>query len=151
MKTLTRNQLAGRKEKAVRFVSDVLDDPERADEIADESLEDYAERRKIQILKNPHGGNMPRVRLMNPPRISNSRRQTLQPNPQSGRGELLARIRELQQENDELQGKLDKVADLAEAPEGDCDESQNELVDKLNHIIDVVAPEDEDEDDEGND
>jgi hypothetical protein len=56
----------------------------------------------------------------------------------------------LQAENDELQDKLDGVADLAEAPEDDCDESHDELVDKLNDIIDVVAPEDEDEDDEGN-
>jgi hypothetical protein len=56
----------------------------------------------------------------------------------------------LQAENDELQDKLDRVADLAEAPEDDCDESHDELVDKLNDIIDVVAPEDEDEDDEGN-
>ena len=28
---------------------DVLDDPERAEEIEDESLEDYAARRKIEI------------------------------------------------------------------------------------------------------
>ena len=52
MKELTRDQLQARKEKAVRFVRDVLADPNRADEIADESLEDYAQRRKIQIT-NP--------------------------------------------------------------------------------------------------
>lgn len=148
-KTLTSDQVSSRKAKAVRFVRDVLGDPDKADEIAHESLEDYAERRKIQILKNPHGGNMPRVRLMNPPRVSNSQRQTVQSNPQSGRAELLARIRELQKENDDLQDKLDKVAGLAAAPEGDSDESPDELVDKLNDIIDVVAP--EDEDDAGND
>jgi hypothetical protein len=150
VKILTLKQLESRKEKAVRFVRDVLSDPDRADEIADESLDDYAERRKIQILQNPNGGNMPRVRLINPPRVSNPRRQAMQANPKSGRGELLARIRELQQENDELQDKLDKIADLAAAPEHDCDESHDDLVDKLNDIIDVVAPEDED-DDEGND
>jgi hypothetical protein len=150
VKVLTRVQLEGRKEKAERFVRDVLSDPDRADEIADESLEGYAERRKIQIMTNPHGGYMARVRLINPPHISNSRRRTLESNPQSGRSELLARIRELQKENDELQDKLDKVAELAEAPDEDCDESHDELVDKLNDIIDVVAPEDENEDDEGN-
>ena len=52
MKPLTREQVQARKDKAVRFVRDVLDDPERADEIEDESLEDYAERRKFQIV-NP--------------------------------------------------------------------------------------------------
>ena len=94
---------------------------------------------------------MPKVRLMNPPRFSNARRKPMAENPPSGRSELLARIRELQQENDGLQDKLDKVADLAAAREGDCDESPDELVDKLNEIIDVVAPEDEDQDHEGND
>ena len=49
---LIREQLQGRKDKAVRFVQNVLQDPDRADEIADESLERYAERRKI-TLANP--------------------------------------------------------------------------------------------------
>jgi hypothetical protein len=52
VKSLTRNQLQGRKEKAVRFTRDVLGDPDRADEIEDEGLEDYAERRRI-ALSNP--------------------------------------------------------------------------------------------------
>jgi hypothetical protein len=52
VKDLTRQQLQSRKEKAVRFTRDVLGDPDRAGEIEDESLEDYAERRKI-ALSNP--------------------------------------------------------------------------------------------------
>ena len=92
---------------------------------------------------------MPRVRLINPPHVSNPRRQITQPNPQSGRSELLARIRELQQENNQLQDTLDKVADLAAAPEDGLEEEHNDLVDKLNDIIDVVAPsEDKNEDDD---
>lgn len=146
---LTRDQLETRKEKAVRFVENVLDDPSRADEIADESLESYAQRRQIQIVENPNGDLMPRVRLINPPHVSNPRRQITQPNPQSGRSELLARIRELQQENNQLQDTLDKVADLAAAPEDGLEEEHNDLVDKLNDIIDVVAPsEDKNEDDD---
>ena len=38
MKTLTRQQLGRRKEQAVRFTRDVLEDDDRADEIEDESL-----------------------------------------------------------------------------------------------------------------
>jgi hypothetical protein len=53
-KTLSRDQVQSRKDKAVRFVHDVLHDPDRADEIEEESLEDYAERRKI-TLTNPSG------------------------------------------------------------------------------------------------
>jgi hypothetical protein len=146
-KSLTREQIQSRKDKGVHFVRDVVEDPDRADEIAEESLEDYAERRKIQIVANPRGGSMARVRLINPPRVSNSRRKMMQANPQSGRAELLARIRELQEENDELQDKLDKVADLAAAPDDAQDEDPDELVDALNDIIDVVAPcDDEDKD-----
>jgi len=52
VKQLTREQVEARKEKAVRFVRDVLDDPDRAHEIEDEDVEDYAERRKFQII-NP--------------------------------------------------------------------------------------------------
>jgi hypothetical protein len=54
VKALSRDQLQARKEKAVRFVRDVLGDPDRAEEIEEESLEDYAERRKI-TLTNPSG------------------------------------------------------------------------------------------------
>ena len=121
---------------------DVLDDPERANEIADEPLEDYAERRKIQIVGNPRGGSMA-IRVFNPRRVSNPRQQMKQANPQAGRSELLARIRELQQENDQLQDTLDKVADVAAAPEDGREESHDELVDKLNDIIDAVAPSEE--------
>jgi hypothetical protein len=54
MKTLTRKEPETRKAQAVRFTRDVMDDPEGAAEIEDESLESYAERRRIQI-RNPKG------------------------------------------------------------------------------------------------
>ena len=102
VKALTPEQLQARKEKAVRFVRDVLQDPDRADEIEDESLEDYAARRRIQILNPTRGRTMPTKQ------------------------ELLDQIRELEDENSELQDQLDAVAD-------------------------IVAPADEDEEDEGED
>ena len=90
MKTLTRKQLESRKAQAVRFTRDVLGDEERADEIEDESLDDYAERRHIQI-QNPKG----------------VKRMAIQT-----RRELLERIEELEQENEELQGQLDEIRDI---------------------------------------
>ena len=105
-KALTREQLEGRKEKAVRFVRDVLGDPDRADEIADESLEDYAERRHITLLN-------PRCRTAMP-----------------SKAELTQRIRELEEENDDLQDQLDRVADIVAPPEdedeGDEDDDSGE-------------------------
>jgi len=93
MKALTREQLQSRKEQAVRFVRDVLGDPERAEEIEEESLEDYAERRKIQ-LPNP-----------------SIRRKAIMATVKT-KAELEAEIADLQEENQALQDQLDAVADI---------------------------------------
>ena len=90
MKTLTRKQLESRKAKAVRFTHDVLGDSDRADEIEDESLEHYAERRHIQI-QNPKGVRHMAVRT---------------------RRELLDRIEELETENEDLQSRLGEIKDI---------------------------------------
>ena len=99
-KTLSRAQIASRKEKAVQFVRDVLDDPERANEINDESFEQYAERRKIKMLGIPHGGHM------------------------ATKEDLKERIQELEEENGALQDQLDQIADIA-APIEDEDEQRD--------------------------
>lgn len=91
-KALTRKQLQGRKEKAVCFVRDVLQDDDHADEIEDESLEDYADRRKVKLL-NLRGESM------------------------ATKQELLDRIKELEDENEELQDQLDDIADIVAPPE----------------------------------
>jgi len=90
MKTLTRDQLERRKAQAARFTRDVLDDPDRADEIEDESLEDYAERRRIKI-QNPKGVTHMAIR---------------------SRKDLLERIEELETENEDLQSRLDEISDI---------------------------------------
>ncbi len=103
MKQLTREQVQARKDKAARFVRDVLDDPDRAAEIEDESLEDYAERRKFQIVN-------PRRRTRN----------------MATKRELEDRIGELEEENEELQSRLDEVLDIvAPAEEGEEGEEED--------------------------
>ena len=102
MKSLTRDQLQTRKEQAVRFTQNVLGDSDRADEIADESLEDYAERRKIQ-LTNPRkrrGSSM------------------------ASKKDLQDQIADLQDENQQLQDQLDAVADIV-SPDDSDDDSDN--------------------------
>jgi hypothetical protein len=103
MKQLTRAQLQSRKEKAVRFVRDVLGDPDRAEEIEGESLEDYAERRKIQIT--------------NPSRRRNAIMATTK-----SKAELEAEIDDLKDENEELQDQLDTIADIVAPAEEDEEE-----------------------------
>jgi len=103
VKRLTRDQVEARKEKAVRFVQDVLDDPERASEIEDESVEDYAERRKFEIV-NP----------------------TRRVNTVASKAELEQRIEELESENEELQSRLDEVLDIVAPPEDEVEEEDGE-------------------------
>jgi len=104
VKTLTRKQVESRKAQAVRFTRDVLDDDERADEIEDQSLKEYAERRHIQIA-NPKG-----ARKMAVPT----------------RRELVERIQELEEENENLQERLGEIADLAGEEEEEGDEQGEE-------------------------
>jgi hypothetical protein len=108
MKALTREQLAKRKEKAVRFVRDVREDDELADEIEDESLEDYAEHRHVRLL-NPSRKIPRKSEDFSPERRS-------KPMPVPTRRELQERIEELESENEDLQSRLDEIADLV-APE----------------------------------
>ena len=46
---MTYAQVEARKEKAVRFLRDVVGDDDRADEVEDESVEDYATRKRLVI------------------------------------------------------------------------------------------------------
>src|SRR5437016_2222475 len=93
MKEVTWKQLESRKAQAVRFTRDVLSDDDRADEIEDESSEEYAERRHIQIV-NPKGARKMNVKT---------------------RRELLDKIQELEEENEDLQSRLDEISDLSVA------------------------------------
>ena len=104
MKTLAGKQLESRKAKAARFARDVLGDEDRAAEIEDESLESYAERRHIQIV-NPKG-----ARKM----------------PVQTRRQLIERIKELEEENESLQDRLEEIADLACQEEGEEEEPGEE-------------------------
>jgi hypothetical protein len=104
VKALTRQQLYGRKDKAVSFVRHVLGDSDRAQEIEGESLEDYAQRRRIKLI-NPKG-------------VFRMATQT--------RRELLERIDQLESENEDLQEQLDSIADIVAPPGGDTEEEDDD-------------------------
>ena len=108
MKALTREQVQSRKDKAVRFVRDVLADPDRADEIEDESLEDYAERRKFTIT--------------NPSRQRSTRTYMADTRTKAG---LEQEIADLEQENQDLQDQLDTIADIVAPSDEDDDDDDS--------------------------
>ena len=108
-KILTREQAQARKDAAVRFAENVLDDPDKASDIESEDLDDWIERKRITLVDNP------RKRRLNMPRGNGGNGRTKQ--------DLLDEIDELQQENQDLQDQLDAIADIvAPSDEGDEDD-----------------------------
>lgn len=100
-KVMTRQQAQTSKDRGERFVRTVLDDDERADDLADESLEDWADRKG--------------VRIANPRRVSPHilERSVTVAKGQS-KADLQDRIKELEDENADLNQQLDDVTDKVE-------------------------------------
>jgi predicted RNase H-like nuclease (RuvC/YqgF family) len=107
VKRLTRVQVEGRKERAASFTESVLEDPDRADEIRDESVESYAERRHFQIT--------------NPDRRRKMRRRKTAENYREENQELKEQVRELEEQNENLQDQLDSIAEIV-APDDESDD-----------------------------
>ena len=109
MKRLTREQLQSRKDAAVRFLRGVKDLPERAAEVEDESLEDYADRRHIEL-------------------INLGRRSNNMANGGNGRTkqDLLDEIADLRADNQDLQDQLDAIADIISPEEEDEEEDDDD-------------------------
>ena len=110
-KTLTREQLQSRKDKAVRFTRDVVGEPERAEEIEGESLDDYAERRKIQFSN-------PGWRLTVAKKTLEDYREEVK--------DLKQQIRDLEDDNQALNDKLENVADALEPEEAANEEDDDD-------------------------
>lgn len=114
-KTYTREQIESGKDKAVRFTRDVLGDAERASEIEDESLDDYAARRHLQ-LSNPER------RHIVPRKTVDDYRAEI--------AELKEEVKELEGENEDLQEQLDQITDIvAPESEDETDEDEDEEAD----------------------
>src|SRR5215475_9922562 len=104
MKRLTREQLQSRKDAAIRFAQNVLNDEDKAQDIEDESLEDYADRRHIELTNLGRRNNM----------ANGGNGRTKQ--------DLLDEIDDLKAENQDLQDQLDAIADIVSPPEEEDEE-----------------------------
>ena len=98
--------------KAVRFLQDVVGDPDRAEEFEAMSPEEYAEHKRIEI-ENPFSD---RAR-------SSQRRMHMARRPTYA--QLEGRVAELEEENQSLSDKLDSISDIVEEEE-DEDEEDDE-------------------------
>lgn len=97
---MTYDQVSAGKDKVERFVRNVLQDDDRADEIADESVESYADR-KHYVISNPLERS--------PSRMAN------------GNGDPRTKA-ELLDEIDDLQNQLDAINDILNPPSDDDDD-----------------------------
>jgi hypothetical protein len=104
---LTRDQAESRKAAAVRFATNVLDDPDKADDIESEDLDDWIARKRITLIENPS-------------KRSNRKKM---PNGSQTKQDLLDQIDDLTQQNQDLQDALDAVADIVSGDDGDDDDN----------------------------
>ncbi len=147
-KPWTYQQAEARKAQAVRFVRDVLEDDDRADELAAMSAEDYAAERGKEIAPNPRGDSMKKkVSIEHSQARENPINRALETTTRLAeqQGDLYRRIHELETDNASLREKLDEIDDIL-----DCDDPDCSLEDHLEQIAEVVrkAGDDTEEDDD---
>lgn len=106
----TEDQVQTAKERAVRFVRDVLGDEDRAEEIADESLDEYAERKGLEIIENPHRHH---------PRMDH----TLSYQNMT-KADLIQRLEEVEGELEEATDRLNSIAEIVSDEEDDDEEGE---------------------------
>ena len=139
-KSRTYQQVQTAKERAVRFLENVLDDEDRAEEVKDESVEDYADRRRIRIIENP-------LSLSDLVRVSS----LFGVMPQSPRkAPTMATKAELQEAVNEAADKITELLD-PELTREEIVRKAKELDELLNGGDDSDDDDDEGEDEDGDD
>ena len=123
-KELSYAQVEDRKRRAEQFLRDVKQDDDRADEVSDESVESYAQRRGFDIVDNPE------------------RRSLKVANANMSKDELLDYIDELESENSDLQDTLDSIQDLISAPAADDDTDTADDADDDDAAVNAAAADD---------
>src|SRR4029077_4705025 len=127
-KTLTPEQVEKRQAKAVRFLRDVADDPDLADEIEDLSVREYAERKGFELINNP-------IRKTEKP----MKKEELKDAVRSGVIEAVKSIKDLRS-NPEPATAAQSTPSVERAPK-----SRKEILDAVDDAAAAIADEDVDE------
>jgi hypothetical protein len=139
-KSRTYQQVQTAKDRAARFIENVLYDEDRAEEVKDESVEDYADRRRIRIIENP-------LSLSDLVRVSS----LFGVMPQSPRkAPTMATKAELQEAVNEAADKITELLD-PELTREEIVRKAKELDELLNGGDDSDDDDDEGEDEDGDD
>ena len=153
-KTWTYEQAQSKKDQAERFARDVLEDDDLGDELEDSSVEEYAERRGVELVNSEKGESTMRKKngsrskgttagaavaeARENPTIAALETATKALDKQN---QLQARVRELEAEVDEQDKLLDSIIDII-----DDDDPNFKPSERLEEIGDLFP---EDDDDEG--
>jgi len=108
----TQDEVQTAKDRAVRFVRDVLGDEDRAEEIADESLDEYAERKGFEVIENPHQHHPRKDHIVSI--------QTMT------KVELFERVQELEAELEDANDRLSSIGEIASGQDDDEDDDEEE-------------------------
>lgn len=121
-KRKTYKQVEAAQAKAVRFAENVLDDPDLANDLENLTPEEYAEKKHWEINEsNPCRMTGERYALIHKSNFSGKEVQSMPTKDQ-----LMERIRELEDENDDLNERLDAVYGIVSDDEEEGDDDDDE-------------------------
>jgi len=139
-KPWTEKQAAARKDQAEKFTRDVVEDDERADEIADMSPAEYAAQRGKQVVSTPRRRNNQMKRKSSSSgsgsngdndMIRINAHQAVQNTKLMDQNQgLQAQVTKLQAKNKSLQRKINEIQDLTEA-----DDDPDDLLQDIQDVI----------------
>jgi hypothetical protein len=116
-KRMSLDAIERKQAKAVQFLRDVVGDLDKADEFESMSPEEYAGHKDIEIAES------------NPTYVTLQLRRR----PEVTRQEMEDRIADLEEENEDLQSRLDSIIDIVqpsdETAEGDGEDLEGEELD----------------------
>src|SRR5881296_3370421 len=102
--------------KAVRFLEDVADDPDKADDFAAMTPEEYAEHKHIRI-SNRRRNKMPRTALAELQETIDDQAETI-----SSVSELVEEALDPELTREEIVAKLKEISELVEGEEDEDDD-----------------------------
>jgi hypothetical protein len=120
VKSKTFDQIEAMRQKAVRFLRDVVGDSDKAEEFDLMSPSDYAEHKRIRMIENP---------------ASKIHRRSTTTMARKTYAELQEEVKDLKEENSDLSDRLDTILDIVSPQDDDEDEDDED--------------EDDEDDDEG--
>jgi len=142
---LSREQAEKRQAKAVSFLRDVADDPDKADEIEELSVDEYAQRKGFELTKNPtkkrKGVTMKKDELKQAVKdgVIEAFKEARRPNPNGDPTPAAPTLAPKPREKSDQKTILDRVDDAAAAI---ADDKPDEALDILNGLLEDYGDDD---------